>query len=123
MADEIQGKLTLDVINGEFMDCNRHQFSYDQTGVGRVIGTVTVDDTESDVDLSELTTEGWVFLNNLSTTDTVEWGPKKSGSMIAMGNLKPGECAFFRMNSAAVLRMVVVSPVDPAKVEVRVYED
>lgn len=122
MANEIRGQLNFTVTNESFRDQVSEAFEINQAEVGFSPGTVLVQDspTETDIDLSELTSEGFVFMKNLDATYNVTWGPKSGGVMVPLGCLKPGEIAFFRLEPLTVLRMT--GDTDPCKVEVRVYE-
>lgn len=123
MANEISGQLNFRVENSPFIDTVSHAFQIDQTESGFAPGVVLVQDspTETDIDLSELTAEGVVYMKNLDTTNDVTWGPKSGGVMVPIGCLKPGEVAFFRMEAGTTLRMT--GDTDPCKVEIRCYED
>ena len=56
-----------------------------------------------------ITTNGWVCLQNMDTTQTVEYGPDNAGVQVAFGSLKPGEAAVLRMKSGVTINMKSVA--------------
>lgn len=111
MADEIRVKASIKVENGEFQfpEIGRSEVRVDQAAEGGgVPGTLSIGTSEEDVDLSALTTEGWLWMKNLDTTNHVQWGASTGGtfpSMVTIGRLEAGEPALFRMEPGATLRM------------------
>lgn len=103
MADEIRISASMSVDNGNLsFSQNYGTKSYDQTNIGgpspgmMVIGTV--EESES---FSELTTPGWVTIQNLDDTNFIEWG---FSTGVYGGKLMPGDTAGpFRLNSSATL--------------------
>lgn len=111
MADEITVVASIAVENGNFKlpTIGGDQVSVTQAAIGGgVPGTISIGTSEEDVDLSDLTTEGWLYMKNLDGTNYVEWGASTGGtspSMVQIGRLEAGEPAAFRMSPGAVLRM------------------
>lgn len=129
MADEITLTCNLRLNNSGFKDSfNPGLVQIDQAAQGVWTNIVNIGTTEEDVTLAELTTEGICIMQNLDSTNYVEWGKKDgTGNMQAIGRLKPkpsaSEPAFpaiFNFNPGATLRMKA----DTAACEVRitVYE-
>jgi len=83
-------------------------------------GTVTIGTSEIDVDLSELTTEGWVLMINTDSDNYVDWGAKDT-TMKPIGRMEAGEPALFRMYPGATLRMQANTAA--CKVEIYAFED
>ena len=68
-------------------------------------GTLTVPTAGVDVDLSALTTEGWVRLQNLDDANFVEWGPEVAAVFHPIGRLNAGEPALFRLSPGKTLHL------------------
>lgn len=84
-----------------------HQQAIVTTNLGRHAPIVSVGTSEEDMPIGEVATAGWLLLKNLDSTNYVTWGPKSGGAMVAMGRLKAGECALFRMDpTPATLRWI-----------------
>lgn len=89
MADEIAIYLRLSVVQGFFADAIEKQLTDDfpilDLGGGiQIIGT-----TEEALVFGDVTYEGWLYLENLDPTNTIDWGPDSSG-MVASFVLPPG---------------------------------
>lgn len=56
------------------------------------------------IDLSSLTTLGYIVLINTDPTNYVTYGPESGGSMVALGRLNPGEAAQLRLDHGITLR-------------------
>lgn len=107
MADEIQITCAVVVEKGSMKySFQPDALSIDQTSIGRGGHTQSVGTTEELLDIGDLLVEGWVVLHNLDTTNYITWGPQDPGSvgaMIAVGKLKAGEFAIFRMDPSITL--------------------
>jgi hypothetical protein len=102
MANEISVTLGIRVLNGN-MDFQRPSktVSVDQAAIGGPTpGAIVVGTTEESTAFPELTTEGWLFMQNLDQTNYVQWG---FSTGVYGGKLKPGEQAMFRMQPALTL--------------------
>jgi hypothetical protein len=122
MAGTIRILPSVIVENGDFESrFTPGQLSFVQTGLGSHETVVKVGTAEEDMPIGDISTEGWLILQNLHATAIVTWGPKSGGSMVAMGTLEPGEIALFRMSSAATLRWA--SSVNNSEVLMQLYED
>lgn len=75
--------------------------SYTQTAQGGPTpGYVTIGTSEEEVAFGELSTKGWVMMQNLDATNYVEWG---FSTGVYGGRMKAGETAGpFRLNSLSV---------------------
>lgn len=89
--------------------------------VGAHCPIVSVGTSEEDLDVGDVgaSTQGFIVLQNLDATNYVTYGPKSSGAMVAVGRLRAGEIAVWRLEPSAVLRWVANS--SAVKVSVRVY--
>lgn len=116
MANEIAVNVSANVSNGNLKFTFSPGTVYvDQAAVGGPTpGQVVVGTTEETISLAELTTYGWVFIQNLDSTNFVEWG---FSAGVYGGKLEPGEVALFRLKHGASLRMKA----DTAACKVLVY--
>lgn len=136
MSNEIKIQASLTVDNGNFKlpKLGASLFKFDQnTPGGGNPGTIQVGLTEETVDLSEVSTPGWIWMKNLDADNSVLWGPKRStwgsgssgseddGYMEVCGKMEPGEPVLFRVAPGVdlMLRALVAS----CRVQVIVIED
>lgn len=74
---------------------------YDQSGVGQDDRKHSIGTTEESITFTDISTNGWVLMQNLDTTNYVQWG---FASGVYGGRMKAGELAGpFRMESGATL--------------------
>lgn len=102
MANEITVAGRLRVVNGnaEFeRNVGTKQFDQAASG-GPTPGFLTIGTSEESESFSELSTLGWVLLENYDTTNYVEWG---FATGVYGGRLEPGEFALFRLNPSSTL--------------------
>ena len=102
MANEITVNAGIRVLNGnmEFAYPSKSK-SVDQAAIGGPSpGAISVGTTEESTAFPELTTEGWMFLQNNDATNYVQWG---FATGVYGGRLKAGEFALFRMEPALTL--------------------
>ena len=83
MADEITVSARLQAVEG-----------------GPTPGYVTIGTSEESEAFSELSTEGWLLMENLDDTNYVEWG---FSTGVYGGRLEAGEAALFRLNPSSTL--------------------
>lgn len=104
MANEITVTARLKVSNGSLdfqYPSSSNQFRFDQAAVGGATpGYLTIGTTEESEAFSELSTEGWCFMQNLDGTNYVEWG---FSTGVYGGRLEAGEVALFRLNPSTTL--------------------
>jgi hypothetical protein len=103
MADEIRISASMAVENGNLSFFQNYGTkNYDQTNIGGPTpGMIEVGTVEESEAFSELTTPGWVTIQNLDTTNFVEWG---FSTGVYGGKLMPGDTAGpFRLNASASL--------------------
>ncbi|MFN9375002.1 MAG: hypothetical protein ACK6D3_24250 [Planctomycetaceae bacterium] len=62
----------------------------DQASSGLYSGVVATSTTEAAFPSLGLTTPGLMILQNLDSTNSIDWGPASGGAMVACGTLKPG---------------------------------
>jgi hypothetical protein len=104
MADEITVTASLNVSNGsQLFRFAPAALSVTQTAQGGPTpGYWTVGTTEENNAFPELTTEGWLAMQNLDSTNYVEWG---FATGVYGGRLRAGEFAMFRTNPGLTLFM------------------
>lgn len=120
MADEITLNLTFRVnSSGSYDKTFQFNESFDQTGQGGGNpGKVNIGTSEENITIGDITTEGWVVMQNLDTTNFVTVGVSATTpTLAAMMKIKAGELAVFRMDPAATLR----AQADTAAVELQVW--
>lgn len=102
MANEITISARLKVVNGSLsFERNLSSMSIDQAAVGGPTpGYMTIGTSEESTMMSELGTLGWLFMQNLDTTNYVEWG---FSTGVYGGKMEPGEPALFRLKPSTTL--------------------
>lgn len=119
MANEITVQSSIQVRNGNLVDAFLPGAkSYDQAAVGGPTpGYLTIGTTVEEVAFSELSTKGWVVMQNLDPTNYVEWG---FASGVYGGRMRAGEIAGpFRMNNTSIFLRANVAA---CKVLIKGYE-
>lgn len=107
MANEITVTMTARVVNGSFkaaFEPATKQIT--QSAIGAHCPVWNVGTSEEDLSLGDISTPGVIGLLNTDTTNYVQIGPKSGGAMVPIIKLKPGEPAFFRLDSGVTLRAV-----------------
>ena len=102
MANEITVTAGLRVANGNSLFSREFgQQTFDQAAVGGPTpGYITVGTAEESVTFGELSTLGWVFIENLDDTNYVQWG---FSTGVYGGRMEAGEPALFRLNPSSTL--------------------
>lgn len=102
MSNEVTVQLSLTVNKDELQwRSSAPGFNADMAGKkGPTPAAITVSTTGTVVDLSQLTTPGWVHLQNLDATNSVEWGigDPQTDVFYPVGELGPGEGALFKFS-------------------------
>lgn len=102
MADEITVQASLRVLNGNLnFSYSPSAISVTQTAIGGPTpGYLTIGTSEESTTFPELSTEGWLIMQNLDATNYVEWG---FATTVYGGRMRAGEIALFRVNPGAEL--------------------
>jgi hypothetical protein len=121
MANELKITLQAALTNGAHKETFAPtQASITQNTVGAHAPVVTVGTSEEDLGIGDITTLGWLFLQNLDATNYVTYGPKDT-TMKAFGRLEAGEFACLRLEPGITLRWQANTA--PVKVKVLLLED
>jgi len=102
MANEISVSFSMRVVNGTMVETIQPGTrSITQTAIGGPTpGYITVGASEESLTFSELSTLGLLYMENLDTTNYIEFG---GSTGVYLGRLKPGEPNQFRLNPGATL--------------------
>jgi hypothetical protein len=105
MANEITASAAFRVVNGfSIFEQPARSVSVTQTAKGGPTpGAISVGTSEESTTFPELTTEGWIFMQNNDTTNYVQWG---FSTGVYGGRIKAGEFAMFRMEPALTLYLI-----------------
>lgn len=121
MANEITLTSKAKVVNGSLTsEFNPGTIQVTQSALGMHAPIVIVGTSEEDLAVGDISTPGILCMRNLDGTNYVDWGPKSGGAMVAVGRLKPGEVAMFRVGSGVTLRWIANTA--PVKVQVWLLE-
>lgn len=111
MADEITVTSQLRCINSQLsFDTGMVRLSDTQTAVGGPTpGYMTIGTTEESTAFPELSTEGWLWMKNLDSTNYVQWGfatgvyggRMKAGETAGPFRMEPGLTLYLKANTAA----------------------
>lgn len=122
MANELRITLGISYANGGMTDSvPTATLPISQSSLEFQGEVISVGTSEQDLDTSNITTLGFLFLKNLDATNYVQWGPKDGGSMVALGRIQPGECALVRLDPGITLRWAANSAA--VKVLAKLYAD
>lgn len=103
MANEIKLTIRMSITNGDYKnDINPGQKQIDQSAQGASSGIVNVGTSEENLVFTDITTEGYLYLQNLDDTNYVTYGPDATG-MVAFGRLNPGEVAVMRVEPSITI--------------------
>jgi len=101
MSQEITVNLTFNVNNpstgGGYSNSVRASQQYTQNAQGANGEVVSIPTTATNIDLTNLTTYGWAYFQNLDTTNFVTVGLSVSAVYYSFLKLKPGEIALLRL--------------------------
>lgn len=123
MANEITFNFSGQLANGSLKDLFQPStLLITQTTALADVQTATVlSASEGDIAFASVTTNGYLIMQNLDSTNFVQYGPKSGGVMIATGKLKAGEIAIWRMMTGVTLRMKADTA--NCKVMIRAYNN
>ena len=97
MANEITIQLTTALANPSTVTAGGLKDRFEsgaikanQTTAGMFMAVVATSTAEAAFPSSGLGTNGYMVLQNLDSTNDIDWGPASGGSMVAAGTLKAG---------------------------------
>jgi len=100
-------------------DVGQQRKTYTQTGVGQYDVKPSIGTSEESITFTDIATNGWAFLQNLDTTNYVEWG---FSTGVYGGRMRAYEPAGpFRVNAGATLYLKANTAA--CRVRVVMYED
>tara|TARA_R110000868_G_scaffold64237_1_gene193134 strand:+ start:100 stop:462 length:363 start_codon:yes stop_codon:yes gene_type:complete len=102
MANEGTVTAGIRIVNGNSIFVqNALSKAFDQAAIGGPTpGAISVGTSEESTAFPELSTEGWLFMQNNDSTNYVQWG---FATGVYGGRLKAGEFALFRMEPGLTL--------------------
>jgi hypothetical protein len=106
MANEISATVGLSVVNGNlrisFPQLTRQ---YNQTASGLSDQVLSIATTAEDVSFGDVSTPGLCVIQNLDTTNYVEYGMSDSGTIKKLAKLSAGDVHLIRIAASTTLRM------------------
>ena len=105
MANEITVTLNLTVANANKSTTRTFTKQITQSNSGFDPQKVTATTGGNNVTLVGLTTEGWIWIQNLDATNFVDFGQDNASTIQPIGRLQPGEAGCFRLKPAETLRV------------------
>lgn len=125
MASEIRISLNLSVTNPNTATGYKRTISknltLNQTGIGAWDNIVIVGTAEENLAPTDITTLGWMYLENLDSTNYVDYGISDGGAIKALGKIKAGEIALLRLKTGVTVRAQANTA--PVKLQVIIWED
>ena len=110
MANEISITVRVEVKKGNFSDLfNSGRKTFDQAGDGGGNpGVVALTTSEVNIDFGDIT-PGYVVMQNLDDTNSVNLGQDDAGTMKTIGEIEPGGFAMFKLATGQTLRMAAAT--------------
>jgi len=105
MADEVRVTFQMTVANGNYSDSFAKTASYSMSAIGAASGIQSIGTSEENLVTTDITTNGFLILQNLDSTNYVDYGLDNAGTMRGIGRIKAGEFAWLRMKPATSLRL------------------
>lgn len=119
MANEITINLSMQVAKGNFSTSFAPgALQFDQTAIGAHMPIVDVGTTEETLSLGDVSTEGWIVMRNLDSSNYIQLGFSTGVYGIRM---EAGEVACFRMNPG--LTIYAKANTSACKLQVIALED
>lgn len=106
MTNELTVNISSNLTNGNHKESfGSGTFRVDQDAIGAHSPVVIVGTSEEVMAVGDVSTLGWLFLQNLDDTNYVTYGPDDGGgSMVAFGRIEPGELHAFRLEPGITMR-------------------
>lgn len=120
MANEISLIRSVSITNGNFRDAIQSQTkTFDMAAVEKYENVVPITTAETDLAFTNVATPKFCMLENLDSTNIIQWGPKSGGAMIELGRISTLGEAIFEIGSSVTIRVRTVA--STASLRVRVY--
>ena len=103
MANEITVTTRIAVINGNYKEERTSKIQADQSATGGQAGVQNIGTSYEAVTLGNVSTEGYVHLRNLDSTNYLEVGLDAGADLTPVIRLNAGEVALFRLSTSATL--------------------
>jgi hypothetical protein len=107
MANELSLRINAELVNGKLRERfspNGGSFSVTQSTARAFGGTFGLTTSEEVLSAGDVSTLGYMFLQNMDSTNNVIYGPESSGALVPFGLLKPGESAVIRLQTGITIR-------------------
>lgn len=106
MSGTITTRLNITIENGNFR-YDPPEFSSEivqATQGGETPGFLAATTSEADIAFGGSVSPGRILLFNLDATNKLQYGPKSGGSMVALGEIEPGDFEWFTLKTGTTLR-------------------
>jgi len=121
MSGTITIDATMRVLNGNFEETIGPRHTQEtQNAQGADGGIRTIGTSEETISLTDLSSPGRAWLENLDETNYVQVGPDSGGSMVPFLRLDPGQANLLTLEPGVTLK--AKADTAPVKLLVRVYE-
>ncbi len=118
MADEISLIVDMSLSNGDLEhDYRPSTFTITQSAARFEDKVLDIGTSAETVAFGDIATKGYVFLQNLDSTNYVTFGPDSTGQ-VTIGRLNAGEFAMFRADNSTTIKATA----DTATCKVRVIQ-
>ena len=104
MANEITISCSLAVSKNNYVDVlGLASTTFDQANEGGAGRMQNIGTSEETLDEGAVSTEGWLLMINLDSTNYVRWG---FATGVYGGRMEPGEPALFRVNPSSTIYLI-----------------
>jgi len=104
MADEFGISIRLNVTKGYFSDSISKSFNDDMNIAGLGGGIQLIGTTPEALVFGDVAYEGYLYLENLDTTNIVDWGPYEGSTWLAQFKIDPGKGVVLTLKPGATLK-------------------
>lgn len=91
--------------------------------IGVAAGIQSIGTSAENIAMGDVATadQGWCYMRNQDTVNSVNWGLNDSGTLKAIGQMLPGEVAIFRLMPSA--QLMLQANVAACNVEFKIFKD
>lgn len=120
MANEITLVRNVSITSGNFRDAvAAKSTTFDLSAIEKYENVVPLTTAEADLTFTNVTTPKFCMLENLDSTNIIQWGPKSGGVMVEVGRISTLGEVVFEIGSAVTIRCRTVA--STANLRVRVW--